>query len=236
MVLKLLQKREVDKAKAVERQLEIDEGMKLAKRVDSLRMVQAQEERSLNDFRVKMVAEISSEITALTDTVASLKKEVAEIEALRAEGLSPLTQYEQDIVNRQKYIDTELEKIAVKKDELRVESEHLAQWDELLKSVDERLEKKQNFIHKEIERLDTLSTHINRKNKILHEDTEAFEKQKHSFEKDFIFKNEQLDARTKVLDRLSEQIQKESERLTKKEIELNDREQLLARNIKRFNK
>lgn len=58
----LLSKSEVDKRKALDRQREVEEGIKIAKRVDTLREVAAHEETSLTKFRVKTVEAIQAEI------------------------------------------------------------------------------------------------------------------------------------------------------------------------------
>lgn len=54
--MKLLDKREIDRAKAAERKLDIDQGAKLAAKVDTLRELAAKEEGSLNTF-VKQIRE-----------------------------------------------------------------------------------------------------------------------------------------------------------------------------------
>ncbi len=63
--VKLLSKREIDVAKARDRQREIAEGTKLAQRVDGLRELAADEEKSLNDFRIKTLTAINEETTPL---------------------------------------------------------------------------------------------------------------------------------------------------------------------------
>lgn len=60
--VKLLSKREIDVRKAQDRQREIAEGTKLAHRVDGLRELAADEEKSLNDFRIKTLTALQEEI------------------------------------------------------------------------------------------------------------------------------------------------------------------------------
>lgn len=65
MRLRLLTKSDIAKAKATDRSLEIAEGVKLAKRVDTLREVAANEESSLTKFRTNTISEITKEIAQM---------------------------------------------------------------------------------------------------------------------------------------------------------------------------
>jgi len=56
--MRLLAKREVDQRKSVERARDIDEGMKLARQVDTLRETKAEEEASLARFRTESISKI----------------------------------------------------------------------------------------------------------------------------------------------------------------------------------
>lgn len=88
--MKLLSKSEVDRAKAIERQAEIAEGMKLAKRVDGLRETAAQEEASLLKFRNETLSAIVEDIRIAEQKRDTLKKEVKELEERRALALQPI--------------------------------------------------------------------------------------------------------------------------------------------------
>lgn len=90
--MKLLSKSAVDAAKALEQKRTIDEGMKLAQRVDNLREVAAEEEVSLENFRRKSVENINKEITEKTGDRDSLKREVEEYEKRRRDALKPINE------------------------------------------------------------------------------------------------------------------------------------------------
>lgn len=79
MAMRLLAKSEIDKAKAVEKKREVDEGMKLARRVDNLREIAAQEEASLLKFRQQTVATIHDEIITEQSKLDLLKAEVGSL-------------------------------------------------------------------------------------------------------------------------------------------------------------
>ncbi len=92
--MKLLPKSEISKQKAVEMQQHIAEGIKLARRVDTLRDVAAQEEQSLSRFRVRTVEAIQAEIvekTAERDNLESGNR-VLRDERIRLEGPINLVQ------------------------------------------------------------------------------------------------------------------------------------------------
>lgn len=120
--MKLLAKSDISKAKSVDRQREIDEGLKLATKVDALREISAQEEASLAKFRTETLWVIASEILSETTKRDELKAEVQVLEDRKVEALKPLTE--------------ELNKIAVGK-------EHLAEVKSTLDSRQERIQEKE---------------------------------------------------------------------------------------------
>lgn len=63
MGMRLLPKSEIDRAKASDKKREIDEGAKLARRIDNLREVAAAEELSLETYRRETLTKINEEIT-----------------------------------------------------------------------------------------------------------------------------------------------------------------------------
>lgn len=88
--MKLLAKREIDQQKSLERQREIDEGMKLSRRLDSLRRTQVEEEASLERFRAASVSKIHEEIVRESSVRDALHAEVTRLEARKEEALRPL--------------------------------------------------------------------------------------------------------------------------------------------------
>jgi len=88
--MKLLTKSEQSKAKATEKQKEIQEGLKLAKKVDALREISAQEDKALKEFRKNTLAEIAKETLKESKKLDALKDEVKELEERKLEALKPL--------------------------------------------------------------------------------------------------------------------------------------------------
>jgi chromosome segregation ATPase len=90
MNVRLLKKSEINTANAAAKKREIDEGVKLAKRIDGLRETLADETKSLEQFRVSTIANIKAETEPLEEYLGSLKKEVDELERAKTQALLPL--------------------------------------------------------------------------------------------------------------------------------------------------
>lgn len=89
-MIKLLNKSDIDTGKAKDRQAEIAEGLKLAKRVDALREVAVEEEASLEKFRHGTLAEIARETEEATIARDIMLAEVKVLEGRKATALVPL--------------------------------------------------------------------------------------------------------------------------------------------------
>lgn len=108
---RLRTKREIDVAKAQDRQREIDEGTKLAKRVDTLRNTLPQEEKKLDEFRVNALTKIQSEIDPKVKELESINTQIrdrkTELEVLMQpldEKLNLLDDKEELLREREEYI------------------------------------------------------------------------------------------------------------------------------------
>lgn len=119
--MKLLQKKDdIDRAKAAERKMEIDDGMGLARQVDDLRRIKAEEEKNILEYRNGMMKVIRSEIDSLVEDRDNLLRWNTEARAERERLLEPL--------------DDEWEKISLEKESLRKEREDAFISRETLKS------------------------------------------------------------------------------------------------------
>lgn len=78
--MKLLTKQNVSDLKAVERKREIDEGAKLASKVDKLRELSSAEQARLSKFQQDTLSQIKKEIDLEIERKEVLKRENAELE------------------------------------------------------------------------------------------------------------------------------------------------------------
>lgn len=88
--MKLLTKEQIQQQKSFERKQEIDEGVKLATRVDKLRELSAQEHTNLMRFRDESIKRIQIEIDRYIAQKTQLKREVDDLEEKRRIALIPL--------------------------------------------------------------------------------------------------------------------------------------------------
>lgn len=82
--MKILPKQEVTRLKAQERQVEITEGAKLAKKIDLLRKTYAEESVSLEKFHTESLKKIRQEIV---EAIEERDRILKEVETLREERL-----------------------------------------------------------------------------------------------------------------------------------------------------
>lgn len=88
--MKLLDKRTIDAGLANERKSEIDRGLALARRVDTLREKQVTEEENLKKYRTTAFMQVQYEIGQLIETKENLEKQCSDARELRTELLKPL--------------------------------------------------------------------------------------------------------------------------------------------------
>ncbi len=116
MPIKLLSKQEINQKQALQRHNEIEEGRKLAKRVDNLREIAVQEEASLASFRANTVKNINEEIKKATKEHEVVLAQVKELRGELETGFSELKKAERvldlkkdDIVSREKQIEERIQ-------------------------------------------------------------------------------------------------------------------------------
>ncbi len=90
MAMRLLPKNEIARQKSFERKSEVDEGAKLARRVDNLRETAANEEASLAKFRVETLKRVKIDVDSLLAKKTGLEVEVREAEKKLKELKKPL--------------------------------------------------------------------------------------------------------------------------------------------------
>ncbi len=102
--MKLLDKKEVNASKALERKLEVEEGAKLAKRVDGLRELSAREEESLRRFKDAAVEAAKAEIGFFIGKRDKARDEAKEAEHLREVAMRPVYLKEAELESREVYV------------------------------------------------------------------------------------------------------------------------------------
>lgn len=95
--MRLLPKQEVNLRQAQQKKAEIDEGLKLARRIDSLREIAAQEEASLASFRSSTLKTIQEDIKKVENERNAVKKEVSDLRKELEEGTHRLDEREKQL-------------------------------------------------------------------------------------------------------------------------------------------
>lgn len=139
--MRLLPKNEVQGARALDRHREIEEGKKLATRVDDLRQLEAIEKANLLKFREESLKRVKAEIEALVLEKTSLENEIEAKKVERSRLLIPL--------------DKEWEEIKAKNIEIDQKREQLVQNNELLHQNELIYNQRLNELKTEQERVAT---------------------------------------------------------------------------------
>lgn len=149
MSMRLLQKSAVNNAKTIDRQREIDEGAKLAKRVDSLRELSAVEEKNLFIFRDQTMGAIRAEMEALNQEKDALIKGIEGLKVQKKILLEPLDEkweevnkaqaicdnWEQELTAREDSVAHKEDKTFVLKASLDKRAKSISEKEELVKEI-----------------------------------------------------------------------------------------------------
>lgn len=139
--MKLLSKSEIDQAKSKDRQREVSEGLKIARRVDSLREVHAQEEASLAQFRQKSIALIQAEITTESLKLGSLKGEVKELEERKVQALQPVSELKEKLGTREVWLQEYERSLNILKSSLDLKESDIEGKRKDIKNLEEKIER-----------------------------------------------------------------------------------------------
>lgn len=148
--MKLLSKNEIHQKKSLERKSEIDEGAKLARRIDGLRKTLADEELRLYTFRDESVKLVKSEIDSFVHEKTALCDEIHVLRLEREELRIPL--------------DAEWTRIRVSSMELIGISNDLAQKTTLLDTQFREIHEREVQLKRDRMLLDQIEVSINDKN------------------------------------------------------------------------
>lgn len=103
--MKLLPKDELAKRKSVDRSKEVEEGLKLSRKVDSLRELKAKEEESLEKFRAETLESIHFQIGEAQKEKEALLSEVIPLREEKLKGLSELKERADSLDTREQALN-----------------------------------------------------------------------------------------------------------------------------------
>lgn len=234
--MRLLPKQEISVRQATKQKAEIDEGIKLARRVDSLREIVANEEASLASFRTTTLKTIQDDINKLETERNEVINEVKTLRNEIQEGNKVLDVRENDIKNQEIVLKQYENDINERLNVLKIASEELKKQSKLSSKYYLQTLNAVEII--EDTRLDIASAYVAAQDYLeeaLHVNTSATALKAEvenelrtrdiavaSRERDVTIRAEHLDALSKSLDT--------------RELQLIDREQTLEREFNRLRK
>ena len=149
MAVRLLSKDEIAKAQNSDKAREIAEGLKISRRVDSLRELMADEETKLEKFRVETLSSIKKEINDLTNEKEALQPEIEKLREEKSQGLKEVGDerhrielLQEDVETREKILSARISEVQQREKEAETNFEESR--DALIRSRS-RLEEAENL-------------------------------------------------------------------------------------------
>lgn len=236
MPIRLLKKDEIQKAISIDKSKEIAEGLKISRRVDSLRELQSKTEESLEKFRIESLTAIRKEIDQVNTEKEILLSEVKELRSEKLEGLKEIDKRQKELDSYEESLDTRLEQLIKKGEELEEKEKQV-----LLNLKNSKNELLRASNHKEIaQNLHRKSIEDQEKAVLTLVNAEKVEKQVFKFKEE---KETELYQREKVVVSREKDIESREESLIhsqkdlrEKELQLIDRENTLEIEFNRLRK
>lgn len=231
--MKLLTKSEITTLKAKDQKQAIDEGIKLTRRVESLREIQAQEEASLKQFREKTIKEIQEEIKREIKPLEDLKKEVEFLKEEREKALKPLYHELEELSRSREEIQKEFRDLGVQR--LEVEKSQESAQENLKNSLDE-FSRAAEERGRSIELLQDADLKSQQATQLVKESENIKYKSEvlaRNIQEEFQKRDSQIASKERNLTLRDEHQKSRELELNTRETKLNDRERMFQRTLKR---
>ena len=137
--MKLLDKQTIVTLKGTERKREVDEAVKLAKKVDYLRQTAAQEEANLAKFRHESIQKVKDEIASLIEEKDILIGEVGVLEYQKEQLQEPLDDEWDRVKEESTVIDNRIEELEIAQAGLNLKEKEIQIKLDALKTESERI-------------------------------------------------------------------------------------------------
>lgn len=234
--MRLLPKSEILQKQAAVQKQTIDEGKKLAERIDRLRDVAATEEASLEKFRSETLARIHLETTEAATKRDELKNEVAQLERQRADAIKPLDEEyealevakqalkdaEQDILSKQQQADILLADIEVRRKEIKDALARAETAEYLAAQKLEEASRKEQSMHSSLEEIQKTESEISTI--------------KTKLNTELVHREQSCENRENSIILREQEVEKEKKLLQEERIRLDDRSRTLERAFNRLKK
>lgn len=233
--MKLLDRKTIVSERADERKQTIDEGLKLARKIDSLRETSASEETRLAKFRVASLQKTKEEIDSLIEKKRSIEAEIRSLEDQRRLAQIPLDQEWEGVNTVSSLLDdtemklsSQLEIVKERESSLTVREKELAKEEGRVK--DERVVSAK-LVRESQRKLEASQL-------VLSESEQSRERARKYFEEE----NEKLLSREALIavrerenDMMMESVSQREKEIQIRKKQLDDRYQTLQRTLNRLN-
>lgn len=233
MKLRLLNKSDIAKSKAQERNTEVQEGLKLARRVDGLREISAQEEQALSKFRIETLSEIGQQIAVKEKEREQLMREVYDLEMRREAALVPLDAEWEEIEKQRHFLAEGYDKLDKYSFVLEEKAIDIQEQEDLLEENERRIvdmHKRTNDLWQEA---DTIKSETERKNRLAEEILHKAERESSELLDKAAQKDKEVRDRDDAVSAREKSQEEDRRELLKEWALLKDRQAMLERTLKR---
>ncbi len=233
MAIKLLSKSDIASKKAGERRQSVDEGVKVAHRVDNLRKVAANEEQALEKFRKESMKAVKDEISAKIKERDALISEVKLLEGRKVEALKPLTAEKVLAENVSRALEAKKAELIEEEKRGIIRDKTLDKRQKDLAALEKSVEKSRVLANKKLQEAEENSKEAEQALKNAHTTFDNLSKQMTDREKDIAKKEKVIEAREREVDAKLEAIKKQRQEIVAHQTNLASREAALQSNLNR---
>ncbi len=212
--------KDINKAKAQERKIEIDNGVALASQIDSLRATFAQERVAHENWKKSSIEALNQEIQGLQDGIDAKKREITQLDEQRRKLIEPLDLEWMKINAVKEILSREKEELVFKEENLQINVESLEQEElvvaDTLKRAKQNEEKTQQNL-RESEKLRQTAQKESQDTKVYRQGQEDY----------YQARNKDLEETIKTYEVALKTIEIREQTVKDKELELLEREILL---------
>lgn len=232
--MKLLTKKESVALREKQKAHEINEGIRLNRQIESLRVVSIAETDSLNKFRDNFLRDFKRESTELQEKVIGLRNEVARLKQEKAEAQKPLDSEWEKLNNAKLLLTDEKEELDKQKEEINQKEQQIENDRQSVEIVKKDLIEKRIFVDGLIS--DAVQNEKETKEELKKATTFSTEANmlKLKMETEYARQQELFDQKEKAYEKRMDAYWSNVKSLNERELKLADRERTLERNIKRY--
>lgn len=222
-------RKDLDKVKADERKMLIDEGLTLAKRVDELRLMRLQMETNFEVWRKDKSEAIQTEINSLISKKDDLERDIAEKNKIREALLKPLDKEWSRVMEQKEKLDEDKKELFLDKERHKIETASLSKEREKLSESIKKAINNEEKTQRALENALNIEKQANQKaqkaSDLLSETSKECEKRIIDLER----KDEEYKVALKTIQIREKQVQEKEEELITRENDLTRRIKNLQR-------